>query len=100
LLPVLHRQLSVLWLTPQEVDIKAAYVTSLALLHPAWSSALQSMQPTSKLHLLRLGPARFWRLAYLLHTGQQDSGTYFWCLNVSAPIFASLYPDFGLWLDR
>lgn len=100
LLPVLHRQLSVLWLTPQEVDIKAAYVNSLALLHLAWSTALQSMPPTQKLQLLRLGAPRFWRLAYLLHTGQQDSGPYYWCLTVSAPIFASLYPEYGGWLDR
>jgi hypothetical protein len=58
------------------------------------------MPPQLKLGILQLGQARFFRLAYLVHTGQQDCGTFGQYLRASHPTFDRLFPDFAEWLDR
>lgn len=100
LLPLLHDKLSALWLTVDQMDSKAACTRSLALLQPAWAADLHSLAPQHKLRLLQLGPSRFWRLVYLVHTGQHDCGTFFQYLNMSSPSFDRLFSEYGEWLDR
>jgi hypothetical protein len=82
------------------MDSKAACCSSLALLNPAWGADLQAMGPQQKLRLLLLSPARFWRMVYLVHTGQQDCGTFQHNLHMSAADFDKMQPGYKGWLDR
>lgn len=100
LLPLLHHSLSVLRLTTELMDSKVACASSLALLHPAWGADCQTMGPQQKLRLLLLSPARFWRLVHLVHTGQQDCGTFQHNLHMSAAEFPKIHPGYKDWLDR
>lgn len=58
------------------------------------------MSPGQKLRILQLGHVPFWRLVYLVQTGQQDCGTLKQYLNASNAVFDNLHPDFKNWLDR
>jgi hypothetical protein len=64
------------------------------------AASLQAMSPQLKLGILQLGPARFFRMAYLMHTGQQECGTFGQYLRASHPTFDRLFPGYADWLDR
>lgn len=58
------------------------------------------MSSGQKLRLLQLGHVPFWRLVYLVQTGQQDCGTFKQYLNASNAAFDGSHPGFKAWLDR
>jgi len=79
---------------------KMALVNSLSLLHPAWAADLQDLLPQTKLQLLQAGKSRFWRMVYLVHSGQQGCGSVKRQLTASRATFDNSFPRFREFLDR
>lgn len=100
LLPLLHNKLSVLRLSTDLLESKLTVATSLALLSPTWTQDLQAMAPHQKLRMLQAGPGCFWRLVYLVFTGQHTCFSFSRCINSSQATFLQLLPDFADWLHR
>lgn len=82
------------------LEAKAAAAASLARLTPAWAAEWAACSFLGRMRALQSGWACYWRLVYLVHTGQAGTLGLGTTLRMRHSRFALLYPGFAGWLDR
>lgn len=100
LYPMIHKHLNIMRFPVESNEAKMTSVSSLSLLHPAWTAEWKVQPLYNKLRELSAGWGCHWRLVYLVHTGQQGSTAMARAIRVPHAKFRALYPDFPEWLER